>query len=122
MHGLEEQILSAVSVGTEAVALHCNEKPMYWSKYAVDGDVIVDFHTRTRRLSRPGRTRHGFKNRTLRSHHTAEQREARATIAAHANHIQALSLWNAELEAENAVLCEALHQGGGTVDSLPMTP
>ncbi|MFJ1549152.1 DUF6461 domain-containing protein [Streptomyces sp. NPDC088246] len=45
VHGLEEQILSAVSVGTEAVALHYNEKPMYWFKYAVDGDVIVDFHT-----------------------------------------------------------------------------
>ncbi|MFF7986313.1 hypothetical protein ACFZDK_45635 [Streptomyces sp. NPDC007901] len=41
-------------------------------------------------------------DRTLRSQHAAEQREARATIAAYANHIQALSLRNAELEAENA--------------------
>ena len=47
--------------------------------------------------------------------------EARATIAAYANHIQALSLRNAELEAENATLREALHQGGGTVASLPVT-
>jgi hypothetical protein len=52
---------------------------------------------------------------TLRSRHAAEQREARATIAAYANHIQALSLRNAEPEAENAALREALHQGGGTV-------
>ncbi|MFJ8948375.1 hypothetical protein ACIRG4_35020 [Streptomyces sp. NPDC102395] len=43
-------------------------------------------------------------DRTLRSQHAAEQREARATIAAYANHIQTLSLRNAELEAENATL------------------
>lgn len=60
-------------------------------------------------------------DRTLRSHHAAEQREARSTIAAYANRIQALSLRNAELEAENAALREALHQGGGTVASLPVT-
>jgi cell division protein FtsB len=57
----------------------------------------------------------------LRSQHAAEQREARATIAAYANHIQALSLRNAELEAENATLREALHRGG-SVASLPVTP
>ncbi|WP_128429944.1 hypothetical protein [Streptomyces cyaneus] len=51
---------------------------------------------------------------------TADQREARATIAAYANHIQTLSLRNAELEAENATLREALGQGG-TVASLPVT-
>ncbi|MFJ3306903.1 DUF6461 domain-containing protein [Streptomyces sp. NPDC086549] len=45
MHGLDERILCAVSEGTEAVVLHYNEKPMYWFKYAVDGDVLVDFHT-----------------------------------------------------------------------------
>ncbi|MFJ4585655.1 MULTISPECIES: hypothetical protein [Streptomyces] len=60
-------------------------------------------------------------DRTLRSQHAAEQREARATIAAYANHIQALSLRNAELEAENATLREALHRGG-SVASLPVTP
>ncbi|MGW2089319.1 hypothetical protein [Streptomyces sp. NPDC001880] len=59
-------------------------------------------------------------DRTLRSQHAAEQREARATIAAYANHIQALSLRNAELEAENDTLREALRQGG-TVASLPVT-
>ncbi|MGW2942589.1 DUF6461 domain-containing protein [Streptomyces sp. NPDC001226] len=31
--------------GAEAVALHYNEKPMHWFKYAVNGDIIVDFHT-----------------------------------------------------------------------------
>ncbi|MGW7261313.1 DUF6461 domain-containing protein [Streptomyces sp. NPDC054834] len=45
MHGLDERILSAVSAGTEAVALHYNEKPMHWFKYAVGGEIIVDFHT-----------------------------------------------------------------------------
>ncbi|WP_375232078.1 hypothetical protein [Streptomyces sp. NWU339] len=25
--------------------LHYNEKPMHWFKYAVGGEVIVDFHT-----------------------------------------------------------------------------
>ncbi|MGI5430301.1 hypothetical protein [Streptomyces sp. CA-179760] len=59
--------------------------------------------------------------RTLRSQHAAEQREARATIAAYANHIQALTLRNAELEAENAALREALHQPGGNIASLPVT-
>ncbi|MFD4528257.1 hypothetical protein ACFWP7_30885 [Streptomyces sp. NPDC058470] len=44
-------------------------------------------------------------DRTLRSQHAAEQ-EARATFAAYANPIQALSLRNAELEAGNA------HSGG----------
>jgi hypothetical protein len=44
-HGLDERILSAVSAGTEAVALHYNEKPMHWFKYAVGGEIIVDFHT-----------------------------------------------------------------------------
>ncbi|UUU28575.1 hypothetical protein JIX56_00910 [Streptomyces sp. CA-210063] len=57
----------------------------------------------------------------LRSQHAAEQREARATTAAYADHIQALSLRNAELEAENATLREALHHGG-CVASLPVTP
>ncbi|MFD3581239.1 hypothetical protein [Streptomyces sp. NPDC058683] len=52
---------------------------------------------------------------------SVEQREARATIAAYANHIQALTLRNAELEAENAALREALHQPGGNVASLPVT-
>ncbi|MFF1839056.1 DUF6461 domain-containing protein [Streptomyces sp. NPDC058231] len=45
MHGLDERILSVVSVGTEAVVLHYNEKPMHWFKYAVGGEVIVEFHT-----------------------------------------------------------------------------
>ncbi|MFD6799709.1 DUF6461 domain-containing protein [Streptomyces cyaneofuscatus] len=45
VHGLDQRILSAVSRGTEAVALHHNEKPMYWFTYAVDGEVVVDFHT-----------------------------------------------------------------------------
>lgn len=44
-HGLDERILRAVSHGTEAVALYYNEKPMHWFKYAVEGDIIVDFHT-----------------------------------------------------------------------------
>ncbi|MFJ4327399.1 hypothetical protein ACIP3A_30365 [Streptomyces tricolor] len=60
-------------------------------------------------------------DRTLRSRHAAEQREARATTAAYANHIQALTLRNAELEVENAALREALHQFGGNVASLPVT-
>lgn len=45
VHGLDERILSAVSMGTEAVVLHYNEKPMHWFKYAVGGEIIVDFHT-----------------------------------------------------------------------------
>jgi hypothetical protein len=45
LHGLDERILSAVSLGTEAVVLHYNEKPMHWFKYAVGGKTIVDFHT-----------------------------------------------------------------------------
>ncbi|AOP50367.1 DUF6461 domain-containing protein [Streptomyces lydicus] len=44
-HGLDEGVLSAVSHGTEAVALHHNEKPMHWFRYAVEGDIVVDFHT-----------------------------------------------------------------------------
>ncbi|MEU9499561.1 DUF6461 domain-containing protein [Streptomyces sp. NPDC048196] len=44
-HGLDERILRAVSHGTEAVALYYNEKPIHWFKYAVEGDIIVDFHT-----------------------------------------------------------------------------
>ncbi|WP_030382972.1 MULTISPECIES: DUF6461 domain-containing protein [unclassified Streptomyces] len=44
-HGLDEGIVSAVSVGTEAVVLHYNEKPMHIFTYAVDGDVVVGFHT-----------------------------------------------------------------------------
>ncbi|WP_369268669.1 hypothetical protein AB5J55_00215 [Streptomyces sp. R11] len=59
-------------------------------------------------------------DRTLRSPHAAEQREAGATIAAYADHIQPLSPRNAELEAENATLREALGQGG-TVALLPVT-
>ncbi|MFD3622832.1 hypothetical protein ACFWWT_48580 [Streptomyces sp. NPDC058676] len=60
-------------------------------------------------------------NRALRSQHAVEQREARATIAAYANHIQALTLRNAELEAENTTLREVTHQAGGNVASLPVT-
>ncbi|MEV1066126.1 DUF6461 domain-containing protein [Streptomyces sp. NPDC050263] len=45
MHGLDERILCAVSMGTEAVVLHCNEKPMHWFTYAADGDILVGFHT-----------------------------------------------------------------------------
>lgn len=44
-HGLDARILTAVSAGTEAVVVHCNEKPMHWFTYAVDGRVAVDFHT-----------------------------------------------------------------------------
>ncbi|MFD7324166.1 DUF6461 domain-containing protein [Streptomyces sp. NPDC059875] len=44
-HGLDERILSRVSRGTEAVALSYNEKPVHWFTFAIDGDVIVDFHT-----------------------------------------------------------------------------
>ncbi|WP_409468858.1 DUF6461 domain-containing protein [Streptomyces sp. HC307] len=44
-HGLDERVLSTVSQGTETVALYHNDKPMHWFKYAVDGDIIVDFHT-----------------------------------------------------------------------------
>ncbi|MFC9916503.1 hypothetical protein [Streptomyces sp. NPDC127197] len=57
-------------------------------------------------------------DRTLRSQHAAEQREARPTIAAYANHIQTLSLRNAELETENATLREALHHGGSVAGSV----
>ncbi|MEU6814033.1 hypothetical protein [Streptomyces sp. NPDC046860] len=60
-------------------------------------------------------------DRALRSQHAAEQREARATIAAYANHIQALTLRNAELEAENAALREVLHQTSDNVASFPAT-
>ncbi|MFF1542685.1 DUF6461 domain-containing protein [Streptomyces sp. NPDC058291] len=45
MHGLDERMLKGVSAGTEAVVLHYNEKPMHWFKYAVGGEVVVDFHT-----------------------------------------------------------------------------
>ncbi|MFD8542297.1 DUF6461 domain-containing protein [Streptomyces sp. NPDC059649] len=44
-HGLDERILRAVSQGTDAVALYHNERPMHWFKYAVDGEIVVDFHT-----------------------------------------------------------------------------
>ncbi|MFD8354573.1 hypothetical protein ACFV1X_37315 [Streptomyces coelicoflavus] len=57
-------------------------------------------------------------DRALRSQHAAEQREMRATIAAYANRIQALSLRNAELEAESAALREHLGQAGGSLTSL----
>ncbi|MGW5285202.1 hypothetical protein ACWERI_38195 [Streptomyces collinus] len=60
-------------------------------------------------------------DRALRTQHAAEQREARATITAYANHIQALTLRNAELEAENAALREVLHQASDNVASLPVT-
>ncbi|MFD9069814.1 hypothetical protein [Streptomyces lasiicapitis] len=56
--------------------------------------------------------------RALRSQHAAERREAHTTIATYANHIQALSLHNAELEVENTALREAL-QRGGTLTALP---
>ncbi|GCB53582.1 hypothetical protein [Streptomyces sp. NL15-2K] len=42
----------------------------------------------------------------------------RATVAAYANRIQALSLRNAELEAENAALREHLGQADGSLTSL----
>ncbi|MGW7433215.1 DUF6461 domain-containing protein [Streptomyces sp. NPDC054861] len=45
IHGLDEGVLYRVSQGTEAVALHDNEKPMHWFKYAVGGGIVVDFHT-----------------------------------------------------------------------------
>ncbi|MHA5047617.1 hypothetical protein [Streptomyces sp. SD15] len=60
-------------------------------------------------------------DRALRSQHSAVQREMRATIAAYAYQIQALSLRNAELEAESAALREHLHQSDGTLSSLPVT-
>ncbi|MER7928650.1 DUF6461 domain-containing protein [Streptomyces sp. NPDC096057] len=44
VHGLDQRILSRVSGGTEAV-FHYNEKTMHWLKYAVGGEIIVDFHT-----------------------------------------------------------------------------
>ncbi|MFI2913892.1 hypothetical protein ACG2OD_37445 [Streptomyces sp. PDY-4] len=59
--------------------------------------------------------------RTLRSQHAAEQREARSTIAAYANHIQALSLRNAELVAENAALRKEVHRSGGAVVPLSVS-
>ncbi|XUL93928.1 hypothetical protein ACQ86D_51000 [Streptomyces galilaeus] len=59
-------------------------------------------------------------DRALRSQHAAEQRETRAALAAYANHIQALSLRNAELEAANAALRERLHRTDGTLTSLPV--
>ncbi|MET8170231.1 hypothetical protein ABZT34_39385 [Streptomyces sp. NPDC005329] len=61
-------------------------------------------------------------DRTLRSQHAAEQREARATMATYANHIQALSLRNAELEAENAALRGRLQRFDGGLASFPVTP
>ena len=45
VHGLDERILRHVSVGTGAVVLHHNEKPMHWFKYAVGGEIIIDFYT-----------------------------------------------------------------------------
>lgn len=44
-HGLDEGVLARVSHGTDAVVVHYNEKPMHWFKYAVEGDIVVDFHT-----------------------------------------------------------------------------
>lgn len=44
-HGLDARVLSAVSLGTEAVVLHYNEKPMYRFAYAVDGGTVVEFDT-----------------------------------------------------------------------------
>ncbi|MFE3324420.1 DUF6461 domain-containing protein [Streptomyces sp. NPDC059176] len=45
VHGLDARILGPVSRGTEAVVVHFNEKPVHWFAYAVDGRVVVDFHT-----------------------------------------------------------------------------
>lgn len=45
VHGLDERILSAVSAGTEATVVHYNDKPVHWFKYAVGGDLLVEFHT-----------------------------------------------------------------------------
>ncbi|MFJ5730981.1 hypothetical protein [Streptomyces paradoxus] len=67
------------------------------------------------------RRAHSRRTTPPRSGPAAEQREARATIAAYANHIQARSLRNAELEAENATLREALNHGGSAA-SLPVAP
>ncbi|MGQ4363546.1 hypothetical protein [Streptomyces sp. SAS_272] len=59
-------------------------------------------------------------DRALRSQHAAEQRETRAALAAYANHIQTLSLRNAELEAANAALREGLQRSDGTLTRLPL--
>ncbi|MEU3046256.1 DUF6461 domain-containing protein [Streptomyces sp. NPDC006984] len=45
VHGLDARILRGVSAGTEVVALHYNEKPMYAFAYAVEGDVVTTFDT-----------------------------------------------------------------------------
>lgn len=45
VHGLDEGVLGALSRGTEAVALHHDEKPAYRFAYAVDGEIVVAFDT-----------------------------------------------------------------------------
>ncbi|WP_189326270.1 DUF6461 domain-containing protein [Streptomyces flaveus] len=45
MHGLDERVQRSVSVGTEAVALHHNEKPMDVFAYTVDGDLVSYVNT-----------------------------------------------------------------------------
>ncbi|CAL9316382.1 DUF6461 domain-containing protein [Streptomyces sp. SudanB25_2051] len=45
VHGLDDGVLGAVSRGTEAVALHRNEKPAHRFAYAADGGIVVAFDT-----------------------------------------------------------------------------
>ncbi|GAA2547345.1 MULTISPECIES: DUF6461 domain-containing protein [Streptomyces] len=45
MHGVDERILRTVSAGTEAVALHHNDKPVNVFAYAADGEVITTINT-----------------------------------------------------------------------------
>lgn len=45
MHGVDERILRTVSAGTEAVALHHNDKPVDVFAYAADGEVITTINT-----------------------------------------------------------------------------
>ncbi|MFF4756909.1 hypothetical protein ACWD5R_44810 [Streptomyces sp. NPDC002514] len=57
--------------------------------------------------------------RELRSEHAAETRELKDTLATYANQIQALTLRNSELEAQNARLLERLQHSGENVAVLP---
>ncbi|MEV5379405.1 hypothetical protein AB0L26_26055 [Streptomyces nondiastaticus] len=57
--------------------------------------------------------------RELRSEHAAETHELKDTLATYANQIQALTLRNSELEAQNTRLLERLQHSGENVAVLP---
>jgi len=58
--------------------------------------------------------------RQLRKEHAREIADLRNTIACYANHIQALTLRNAQLESDNAALRAQLNDANGNAIALPL--